>query len=67
MQKGGKVMSYSPFIDKMIDELIELVRDDNRTFEPVKVREVKDIVRKMLAAHENEVLNRLKQSQDHNQ
>lgn len=60
-------MSYSPFIDKMIDELIELVRDDNRTFEPVKVREVKDIVRKMLAAHENEVLNRLKQSQDHNQ
>ena len=60
-------MSYSPFIDKMIDELIELVRDDNHTFEPVKVRDVKDIVRKMLAAHENEGLNRLKQAQDHNQ
>ena len=60
-------MSYSPFIDAMIDELIELVRYDNHTFEPVKVREVKDIVRKMLAAHENEVLNWLKQSQDHNQ
>ena len=60
-------MSYSPFIDKMIDEIIELVRDDNHTFEPVKVRDVKDIVRKMLAAHENEVLNRLKQTQDHNQ
>lgn len=60
-------MSYSPFIDKMIDELIELVRDDNHTFEPVKVRDVKDIVRKMLAAHENEVLNRLKQTQNHNQ
>lgn len=60
-------MAYSPYIDAMIDELIELVRDDNHTFEPVKVRDVKDIVRKMLAAHENEVLNRLKQSQDHNQ
>ena len=60
-------MAYSPFIDKMIDELIELVRDDNYTFEPVKVREVKDIVRKMLGAHENEVLDRMKQSQDHNQ
>ena len=60
-------MSYSPFIDKMIDELIELVRDDNHTFEPVKVRDVKDIVRKMLEAHEIEVLNRLKQTQDHNQ
>lgn len=59
-------MAYSPYIDAMIDELIELVRDDNHTFEPVKVRDVKDIVRKMLAAHENEVLNRLKQSQDHN-
>ena len=60
-------MVYSPYIDAMIDELIELVRDDNHTFEPVKVREVKDIVRKMLAAHENEVLNQMKQSQDHNQ
>jgi hypothetical protein len=60
-------MANSPFIDKMIDELIELVRDDNHTFEPVKVREVRDIVRKMLAAHENEVLNQMKQSQDHNQ
>lgn len=59
-------MVYSPFIDKMIDELIELVRDDNHIFEPVKVREVKDIVRRMLAAHENEVLARMKQSQDHN-
>lgn len=59
-------MANSPFIDKMIDELIELVRDDNHTFEPVKVREVKDIVRKMLGAHENEVLARMKQSQDHN-
>ena len=59
-------MVYSPYIDAMIDELIELVRDDNHTFEPVKVREVKDIVRKMLAAHENEVLNQMKQSQDHN-
>ena len=59
-------MAYSPYIDAMIDELIELVRDDNHTFEPVKVREVRNIVRKMLAAHENEVLNRLKQSQDHN-
>ena len=60
-------MAYSPFIDKMIDELIELVRDNNHTFEPVKVREVKDIVRKMLGAHENEVLARMKQSRDHNQ
>ena len=60
-------MAYSPYIDKMIDELIELVRDDNHTFEPVKVREVKDTVRKMLGAHENEVLARMKQSQDHNQ
>lgn len=60
-------MAYSPYIDAMIDELIELVRDDNHTFEPVKVREVRDIVRKMLAAHENEVLNQMKQSQDHNQ
>ena len=60
-------MAYSPYIDAMIDELIELVRDDNHTFELVKVREVKDIVRKMLAAHENEVLNQMKQSQDHNQ
>ncbi|CAM1666111.1 hypothetical protein [Streptococcus mitis] len=59
-------MTYSPYIDAMIDELIELVRDDNHTFEPVKVREVKDIVRKMLGAHENEVLVRMKQSQDHN-
>ena len=59
-------MAYSPYIDKMIDEHIELVRDDNHTFEPVKVREVKDIVRKMLGAHENEVLARMKQSQDHN-
>ena len=60
-------MVYSPYIDAMIDELIELVRDDNHTFEPVKVREVRDIVRKMLAAHENEVLNQMKQSRDHNQ
>ena len=60
-------MAYSPYIDKMIDELIELVRDDTHTFESVKVREVKDIVRKMLGAHENEVLARMKQSQDHNQ
>lgn len=59
-------MGYSPYIDAMIDELIELVRDDNHTFEPVKVHEVKDIVRKMLGAHENEVLARMKQSQDHN-
>ena len=60
-------MANSPFIDKMIDELIELVRDDNHTFEPVKVREVKDIViRKMLGAHEDEVLARMKQSQDRN-
>lgn len=59
-------MAYSPYIDAMIDELIELVRDDNHIFEPVKVREVKDIVRRMLAAHENEVLARMKQSQDHN-
>lgn len=59
-------MANSPFIDVMIDELIELVRDDNHIFEPVKVREVKDIVRRMLAAHENEVLARMKQSQDHN-
>ena len=59
-------MANSPFIDIMIDELIELVRDDNHIFEPVKVREVKDIVRRMLAAHENEVLARMKQSQDHN-
>lgn len=59
-------MTNSPFIDVMIDELIELVRDDNHIFEPVKVREVKDIVRRMLAAHENEVLARMKQSQDHN-
>ena len=60
-------MSYSPFIDAMIDELIELVRDNNHTFVPVTVREVKDIVRKMLATHENEVLVRMQQSQDHNQ
>lgn len=46
-------MAYSLYIDAMIDELIELVRDDNHTFEPVEVREVKDIVRRMLAAHEN--------------
>lgn len=59
-------MAYSPYIDAMIDELIELVRDDNHTFEPVKVREVKDIVRKMLGAHENEVLAQMQQSQDHN-
>lgn len=59
-------MAYSLYIDAMIDELIELVRDDNHTFEPVKVREVKDIVRRMLAAHENEVLVRMKQSQGHN-
>lgn len=60
-------MSYSPFIDKMIDELIELVRDDNHIFEPVKVREVKNIVRKMLTAHESEILARMQQHQDHNQ
>ena len=60
-------MVYSPYIDAMVDELIELVRDDNHTFEPVKVREVRDVVRKMLAAHENEVLNQMKQSRDHNQ
>ena len=60
-------MSYSPFIDKMIDELIELVRDDNHIFEPVKVREVKNIVRKMLTAHESEILPRMQQHQDHNQ
>lgn len=59
-------MAHGPYIDTMIDKLIELVRDDNHTFEPVKVREVKDIVRKMLATHENEVLVRMKQSQDHN-
>lgn len=59
-------MVYNPFIDAKIDELIELVRDDNHTFEPVKVRAVKDIVRKMLATHENEVLARMQQSQDHN-
>ena len=59
-------MANSPFIDAMIDELIELVRDDNHTFEPIKVREVKDIVRKMLGAHENKVLARMQQSQDHN-
>ena len=59
-------MANSPFIDKMVDELIELVRDDNHTFEPVKVREVRNIVRKMLATHENEVLVRMKQSQGHN-
>lgn len=59
-------MAYSLYIDAMIDELIELVRDDNHTFEPVKVREVKDIVRRMLAAHGNEVLVRMKQSQGHN-
>ena len=42
---------YSRNIEALTDKIIELVRDNNKMFEPVKVREVSRLVQTILATH----------------
>lgn len=58
--------NFHPFLDVKLDELIELVRDDNRTFEPVKIQILKKIVNEILAAHEVQLQAKWEQSQGRN-
>ena len=53
---------YSYYIEQRIDSIIELVRNSNKTFEPVKVREVRKLINDILAAHENQILAQVKES-----
>lgn len=57
---------YSRNIEALTDRIIELVRDDNKMFEPVKVREVRRLVKSILATHEVELQALLAQTQDRN-
>ncbi|MEQ9809213.1 MULTISPECIES: hypothetical protein [Streptococcus] len=51
------------YIQREIDEIIELVRDRSK-FEPVRVREVQEHIQKILIQHEAEILARLEQTQN---
>ncbi|ASB97391.1 TPA: hypothetical protein TUM56_000255 [Streptococcus equi subsp. zooepidemicus] len=59
------VDKYIPgrYIQREIDEIIELVRDRSK-FEPVRVREVQEHIQKILIQHEAEILARLEENQD---
>lgn len=57
---------YSRNIEALTDRIIELVRDDNKMFEPVKVREVRRLVKSILATHEVELQVLWAQTQDRN-
>ena len=57
---------YSRNIEALTDRIIELVRDDNKMFEPVKVREVRRLVKSILATHEVELQALWAQNQDRN-
>ena len=57
---------YSRNIEALTDKIIELVRDDNKMFEPVKVREVRRLVKSILATHEVELQALWAQNRDHN-
>ena len=56
---------YSRNIEALTDQIIELVRDDNKMFEPVKVREVRKLVKSILATHEVELQALWAQIGDH--
>lgn len=56
---------YSRNIEALTDRIIDLVRDDNKMFEPVKVREVRRLVKNILATHEVELQALWAQTQDH--
>lgn len=57
---------YSRNIEALTDKIIDLVRDDNKMFEPVKVREVRRLVKSILATHEVELQALWAQTRDHN-
>ncbi|MCD3410341.1 hypothetical protein [Streptococcus equi] len=59
------VDKYIPgrYIQREIDEIIELVRDRSK-FEPVRVREIQEHIQKILIQHEAEILARLEENQD---
>ena len=57
---------YSRNIEALTDKIIDLVRDDNKMFEPVKVREVRRLVKSILATHEVELQVLWAQTQDRN-
>ena len=56
---------YSRNIEALTDKIIELVRDNNKLFEPVKVREVRRLVKNILATHEVELQALWAQTGDH--
>lgn len=56
---------YSRNIEVLTDKIVELVRDDNKMFEPVKVREVRRLVKSILATHEVELQALWAQTGDH--
>lgn len=56
---------YSRNIEALTDKIIELVRDNNKMFEPVKVREVRRLVKNILATHEVELQALWAQTGDH--
>ena len=56
---------YSSHIEALTDKIIELVRDNNKMFEPVKVREVRRLVKNILATHEVELQALWAQTGDH--
>ena len=56
---------YSCNIEALTDKIIELVRDNNKMFEPVKVREVRRLVKNILATHEVELQALWAQTGDH--
>ena len=57
---------YSRNIEALTDKIIDLVRDDNKMFEPVKVREVRRLVKNILATHEVALQALWAQTQDRN-
>ena len=57
---------YSRNIEALTDQIIELVRDDNKMFEPAKVREVRRLVKSILATHEVELQALWAKNRDHN-
>lgn len=56
---------YSRNIEALTDRIIELVRDNNKMFGPVKVREVRRLVKNILATHEVELQALWAQTGDH--
>ena len=56
---------YSRNIEALTDKIIELVRENNKMFEPVKVREVRRLVKNILATHEVELQALWAQTGDH--